>query len=67
MSSFIYLFVNFLQKITILQEKVYFVGACPSDFELITMHEMVYKVGIFGLAIYFFGFFFSVSSDSGRL
>jgi hypothetical protein len=50
-----------------LQEKIYLVGAGPGDFELITMHEMVYKVDIFGLVIRLFGFFFSVSSDSGRL
>ncbi len=51
----------------ILKEKIHLVGADPSDVELITMYEMVYKVDIFGLAIFLFGFFFTVSSDSGRL
>ncbi|GAG41495.1 unnamed protein product [marine sediment metagenome] len=50
-----------------LQGKIYLVGAYQGDFELIIMLEMVYKVDIFGLAIFLFGFFFSVSSDSGRL
>ena len=54
--------------------EIYLVSAGPGDIELITMHEMAYKVVIFGLAVYLFGlavylfgFFFSVSSDSGRL
>ena len=47
--------------------EIYLAGAGPGDVELITMHEMAYKVDIFGLAICLFGFFFSVSSDSGRL
>ncbi len=42
-------------------------GAGPGDVELITMHEMAYKVDIFGLAICLFVVFFSVSSDSSRL
>jgi len=50
-----------------LQGKVYLVGACPVDFKLVTMHEMGYKVDVFGLAIFLFSFFLSVSSDSGRL
>ena len=35
--------------------EIYLAGAGPGDVELITMHEMAYKVDIFGLAVYLFG------------
>ncbi len=33
----------------------------------LTLQKIGYRVDVFGLAIRIFGFFFSVSSDSGRL
>jgi len=60
-------FRKFSVKDNNVTREIYLAGAGPGDVELITMHEMAYKVDIFGLAICLFGFFFSVSRDSGRL
>ena len=65
--KFFLFFLKFSVKDNNITGEIYLVGAGQGDFELITMHEMVYKVDIFGLVIRLFGFFFSVSSDSGRL